>query len=47
MIAEMNIPIQKVKHSKLKDLNLNGVPFGKYFSDHMLKPIMKMANGRI
>lgn len=37
MIAEMNIPIQKIKQSKLKDVELNGVPFGKYFSDHMLE----------
>lgn len=37
MIAEINIPIQKVEKSKLKELNLTGVPFGKYFSDHMLE----------
>lgn len=37
MVAEMNIPVQSVKHSKLKGLNLNGIPFGKYFSDHMLE----------
>jgi branched-chain amino acid aminotransferase len=27
----------KVERSKLKDLNLNDLPFGKYFTDHMLE----------
>jgi len=29
--------VTKVERSKLKDLNLDNLPFGKYFSDHMLE----------
>jgi branched-chain amino acid aminotransferase len=37
MIGEtVNINVTKVKYSKLKDLDLNNIPFGKYFTDHML-----------
>jgi len=32
----MDISITKTSRSKLKDLNLENIPFGKYFSDHML-----------
>ena len=37
MIAAGNINITKVKTSKLKDINLENIPFGKYFTDHMLE----------
>lgn len=37
MLATMDIAITKVEHSKLKDINLENVPFGKYFTDHMLE----------
>jgi branched-chain amino acid aminotransferase len=37
MIAAENINITKVEHSKLKDINLENIPFGKYFTDHMLE----------
>jgi branched-chain amino acid aminotransferase len=36
MIEAMDISIIKTQSSKLKELDLNNVPFGKYFSDHML-----------
>ncbi|MEO7767774.1 MAG: branched chain amino acid aminotransferase, partial [Ferruginibacter sp.] len=34
-VADFNIV--KSKHSKLSDLNLENIPFGKCFSDHMLE----------
>ncbi len=37
MIAAENINVTKVEHSKLKDINLENIPFGKYFTDHMLE----------
>ena len=37
MIAAMDINITRVENSKLKDLNLEKMPFGNYFSDHMLE----------
>jgi branched-chain amino acid aminotransferase len=37
MLATMDIAITKVERSKLQDLNLENIPFGKYFSDHMLE----------
>ena len=37
MIAAEDINISKVLHSKLKDTNLENIPFGKYFTDHMLE----------
>lgn len=36
MIETMNIPVTRVSRSRLKDITLQNVPFGKYFSDHML-----------
>ncbi|TCJ17558.1 branched-chain amino acid aminotransferase [Flaviaesturariibacter flavus] len=33
----MDITIHKAEHTKLNDLNLENIPFGKYFSDHMLE----------
>jgi branched-chain amino acid aminotransferase len=37
MIEAMDISITKAKHSKLQDLDLENIPFGKYFTDHMLE----------
>ena len=37
MIAAADINIVKTRHSKLKDINLSDIPFGKYFTDHMLE----------
>lgn len=36
MLATMDITINKVKKSRLKDVNLEDLPFGKLFTDHML-----------
>lgn len=33
----VDIKINKVERSKLNDLSLENIPFGKYFSDHMLE----------
>lgn len=33
----MEIPVTKVERSKLKDIPLENIPFGKYFTDHMLE----------
>jgi branched-chain amino acid aminotransferase len=37
MTEAMDIVITKAEESKLKDINLENLPFGKYFSDHMLE----------
>ncbi len=37
MIATMDIAVNKVERSKLQDLNLDNLPFGKFFTDHMLE----------
>ncbi len=37
MIAAGDIIITKTKRSKLKKTNLENIPFGKYFTDHMLE----------
>lgn len=37
MVAAMDISITKAERSKLQDLNLDNLPFGKYFTDHMLE----------
>ena len=37
MLATMDIAVTKVEQSKLQDLNLENIPFGKFFSDHMLE----------
>jgi branched-chain amino acid aminotransferase len=37
MIAAADINITKAEHSKLRDINLENIPFGKYFTDHMLE----------
>jgi branched-chain amino acid aminotransferase len=37
MTEAMDILITKAETSKLQDLNLDNLPFGKYFTDHMLE----------
>jgi branched-chain amino acid aminotransferase len=37
MLATMDIVITRIEHSKLRDLNLENLPFGKFFTDHMLE----------
>ena len=37
MIAAADINITRVERSKLKDFTLQNLPFGKYFTDHMLE----------
>jgi branched-chain amino acid aminotransferase len=37
MIEAMDISITKAGHSKLHELDLNNLPFGRYFTDHMLE----------
>jgi len=37
MIAAADFNVTKVETSKLNDLNLQNIPFGKYFTDHMLE----------
>jgi branched-chain amino acid aminotransferase len=37
MTEAMEISITKAERSKLQDINLENIPFGKYFTDHMLE----------
>jgi branched-chain amino acid aminotransferase len=37
MTEAVDILITRVERSKLQDINLENIPFGKYFSDHMLE----------
>jgi len=37
MVQEIDIHITRVEHSKLNDLNLDNIPFGRFFTDHMLE----------
>ncbi len=37
MVASIDISVIKSQNSKLKDISLENVPFGKYFTDHMLE----------
>ena len=37
MTEAMDISITKAETSKLQELDLNELPFGRYFSDHMLE----------
>lgn len=41
MLATMDIAITRIEHSKLGDLNLENLPFGKFFTDHMLEADFK------
>lgn len=37
MVAATDIQISRVERSKLNEINLENLPFGKYFTDHMLE----------
>lgn len=37
MIAAMDISVTRVERSKLQDISLDNMPFGRYFTDHMLE----------
>ena len=37
MTDALAINITKAEHSKLNDMTLENIPFGKYFTDHMLE----------
>lgn len=37
MTEALDINVTKAERSKLNDLNLENIPFGKYFTDHMLE----------
>lgn len=37
MIAAVNFNITKIERSKLNDINLENIPFGKYMTDYMLE----------
>jgi branched-chain amino acid aminotransferase len=37
MIAELDIQVTKTSKSKLGEIDFNNLPFGKYFTDHMLE----------
>jgi branched-chain amino acid aminotransferase len=37
MIAAMDIRVTKVGKSKINEINFDNLPFGKYFTDHMLE----------
>ena len=37
MLATIDVTVNKSEHSKVKDINLKNLPFGKYFTDHMLE----------
>jgi branched-chain amino acid aminotransferase len=37
MLATMDITVRKAERSKLQDLTLENIPFGKFFTDHMLE----------
>jgi branched-chain amino acid aminotransferase len=37
MIAAADFKITRVQESRLKDIQLENIPFGKYFTDHMLE----------
>lgn len=44
MVAAPDVQITRVERSKLADINLENLPFGKYFSDHMLE--VDFENGK-
>src|SRR4026208_40555 len=37
MTDALEIVVTKTERSRLKDINLENLPFGKYFTDHMLE----------
>ena len=44
MIANAEIKIEKIAHSRVSEYDINNVPFGKCFSDHMF--IAEYADGK-
>ncbi len=45
MLATMDIAINRIERSKLGDLNLENIPFGKFFTDHMLEKTKFLTEG--
>ena len=43
MIASLDIQVTKTGMSKINEIDFNNLPFGKYFTDHMLE--VDYANG--
>ena len=43
MTAPADFNIRLIKESRLKELDVNEIPFGKYFTDHML--VVDYING--
>ena len=43
MIAALDIQVTKTAKSKINEIDFNNLPFGKYFTDHMLE--VDYANG--
>src|SRR5664279_232678 len=37
MMETMEIPVTRVKRSRLAEMDFDNLPFGKYFTDHMLE----------
>jgi len=37
MIAALDIQVTKTAKSKINEIDFNNLPFGKYFTDHMLE----------
>jgi branched-chain amino acid aminotransferase len=37
MIEAYTVPVTKAERSRLQDISLENIPFGKYFTDHMLE----------
>ncbi|HLI91990.1 MAG TPA: hypothetical protein VKU83_00180, partial [Puia sp.] len=44
MIAALDIQVTKTTRSRLSEIDFNNLPFGKYFTDHMLE--VDYANGQ-
>ena len=37
MVAVMDILVKKISQSKINEIDFDNLPFGKYFTDHMLE----------
>ncbi len=37
MKSVLNLSVEKVKESRIKEVDFNNIPFGKFFSDHMIE----------
>jgi branched-chain amino acid aminotransferase len=46
MVGLMNIPVTRVERSKLNDISLENLPFGRYFTDHMLEADFEQGEWR-